>query len=57
MCHLRSALDNGITFPQELNPFTGVPIGNGRDYTPAIILFLEGLKELKKEKGDRVLQR
>ena len=57
MCHLRSALDNGITFPQELNPFTGIPIGNGRDYTPAIILFLEGLKELKKEKGDRVLQR
>lgn len=43
---LRSVLDYGMIFPQELNPFTGVPIGTGRDYTPSLILFLEGLKIL-----------
>ncbi len=35
-------------FPQELNPFDGSPIGEGKNYTPALILFLEGAKELRK---------
>ena len=34
------------TFPQELHPFECKPIGDGVNYTPALILFIEGTKIL-----------
>ena len=33
-------------YAQELNPFTGEPIGEAGDYTPAILLFMESCKRL-----------
>lgn len=32
------------TFQQELDPFTGAPIGDGVNYTPTLLLFLEAAK-------------
>ena len=32
------------TFQQELDPFTGAPIGDGVNYTPTVLLFLEAAK-------------
>ena len=32
------------TFQQELDPFTGAPIGDGVNYTPTVLLFLEAAR-------------
>ncbi len=32
------------TFPQEIDPFTGAPIADGVNYTPTLLMFLEGAK-------------
>ena len=32
------------TFQQELDPFTGAPVGDGVNYTPTLLLFLEAAK-------------
>ena len=45
---LRAFLDYDTTYPQELNPFDGSPIGTGHNYSPTLILFLEGVKLLKE---------
>lgn len=46
---LRAFLDHDTAYPQELNPFDGSPIGTGRNYSPTLILFLEGVKLLAKQ--------
>ncbi|MGF0038751.1 MGH1-like glycoside hydrolase domain-containing protein [Victivallis vadensis] len=38
-CWLRAFLDSGV-FPQELDPFTGAPVGTKDDYSPALLLYL-----------------
>jgi len=43
---LKAHLDFNNNFPQEIDPMDGYPIGTGRDYTPALILFLLAEKEL-----------
>ncbi len=45
--YFRSYLTHGTQFQQELNPFDGSPVGSGRNYTPTLILYLEGAKLLK----------
>ncbi len=44
--YLRSFLTYETQFQQELNPFDGSPVGSGRNYTPTLILYLEGIKLL-----------
>ena len=34
------------TFQQELNPFTGAPVGEGVGYAPSLIIYLEAVKRL-----------
>ncbi len=42
---LRAICDHPeTTFQQEINPFTGAPVGEGVFYTPTLILYLEALK-------------
>ena len=44
---LRAILDHPeTTFQQELNPFTGAPVGAGVNYTPTLLIFLEAVKRL-----------
>lgn len=38
---LRAIIDNDSPLPQELNPFTGAPIGNGFNYMPTLFIFKE----------------
>ena len=45
------ALEHDNPFTQELNPFTGAPVGGGAGgYVPTIIVFLEGVRRLIQEK-------
>lgn len=41
---LRAYLRHDNPFAQELNPFTGAPVGPGRGYTPAAIMFLQSAR-------------
>lgn len=41
---LRAFIAYDSKFPQEINPFTGAPIGTGVNYTPSLIIFLEAAK-------------
>jgi hypothetical protein len=43
---MRTFLEHPEEYRQELNPFTGTPIGDGKNYSPPLILYLEGLKVL-----------
>ena len=43
---MRTFLEHPGEYRQELNPFTGTPIGDGKNYSPTLILYLEGLKVL-----------
>ncbi len=43
---LRAFLSYDTAYPQELNPFDGSPVGSGRNYSPTLILYLEGVKLL-----------
>ena len=36
-------------FTQEINPFDGSPIGNGSNYTPSLILFIQAARRLESE--------
>jgi len=41
---LRAFIAFDSKFPQEINPFTGAPIGTGVNYSPSLIIFLEAAK-------------
>ena len=43
---MRAFLDHNSTFPQELNPFTGAPIGDGVNYMPSLLLFKQAAELL-----------
>ena len=44
---LRAVCDHPeSTCQQELNPFTGAPVGDGRNYTPTLLVLLSALKRL-----------
>ena len=43
---LRAFLDHDNNFSQELNPFTGAPVGDGSNYTPSAIAFLRAAQAL-----------
>lgn len=44
---LRSFADNpDTTFQQEINPFTGKPVGNGVNFTPTLLVYLEAVKRM-----------
>lgn len=43
---MRAFITYDSNFPQELNPFTGAPIGTGVNYSPTLIIFLEAAKLL-----------
>jgi len=48
---LRAFLDHPTDYPQEINPFDGSPVGDGKYYTPTLILYLEGVKLLSGDKS------
>ncbi|MBP5640318.1 MAG: hypothetical protein J6X55_12610 [Victivallales bacterium] len=41
---MRAFIKYDSKFPQEINPFTGAPIGDSGNYCPALIIFLEAAK-------------
>jgi hypothetical protein len=43
---LKSALLYNSHFPQEINPFSGKPVGNAENYSPALLIYLEAIKRL-----------
>lgn len=44
---LRAICDHPeTTFQQEINPFTGAPVGEGVNFTPTLLVFLEAIKRL-----------
>ncbi len=43
---MRAFLDHDSLFPQELNPFTGEPIGDGVNYMPTLLLFKQAAELL-----------
>ena len=43
---MRAFLTYDSKFPQEINPFTGAPVGESGNYCPALIIFLEAAKRL-----------
>ena len=43
---LQSALRYHTEFPQEINPFSGRPVGDARNYTPSLLIYLEAVKRL-----------
>lgn len=44
---LRAFCDNPQTnFQQEINPFTGKPVGGGENFTPTLLVYLEAIKRM-----------
>lgn len=43
---LRAYLDHDNPFAQELHPFTGTPLGNGENYTPAMLFIYTAVQRL-----------
>ncbi len=43
---LKSALLFNTGFTQEINPFSGQPVGESGNYTPSLLIFLEAVKRL-----------
>ena len=44
---LRAICDHPeTTFQQEINPFTGAPVGEGLNFSPTLLVFLEAIKRL-----------
>ena len=43
---MRAFLDHDSPLPQELNPFTGAPIGDGVNYMPSLLLFKQAAELL-----------
>ncbi len=44
---LRAIADHPeTTYQQELNPFTGAPVGGGVNYSPTLLIYLEAVKRL-----------
>jgi len=49
---MRAFIAYDSKFPQEINPFTGAPIGTGVNYTPSLIIFLEAAKIICSKKNN-----
>ena len=46
---MRAFIDYDSPLPQELNPFTGVPIGNGVNYMPSLFIFKQASEIILKK--------
>ena len=46
---MRAFIDYNSPFPQELNPFTGAPIGNGVNYMPSLFIFKQAAEVILKK--------
>ena len=46
---MRAFIDYDSPLPQELNPFTGAPIGNGVNYMPSLFIFKQASEIILKK--------
>ena len=45
---MRAFIDYDSCLPQELNPFTGAPIGTGVNYMPSLFIFKQAAELILK---------
>ena len=49
---MRAFIDHNSQLPQELNPFTGAPIGIGVNYMPSLFIFREAAKLIFQQEAE-----